>query len=866
MKAIHRFTVRPDIPDELCELERLAGNLRWAWHTPARDVFELMDPRLWADVGHDPVRALAEVSGGRLAELRADTEFRERLREASADLEAYLTEPRWYQSLDTDTPEEAPPAAVAYFSAEYGITATLPQYSGGLGILAGDHLKSASDLGVPLIGVGLLYRCGYAAQSLSPEGWQQEEYPEIDPAVLPMTRLLDGDEPVRVRIGSPDGNTVTAGVWVLRVGRVPLLLLDTYAEENTPEAREVTDRLYGGDAEHRLRQELLLGVGGMRAVRAYCGITGHPEPDVFHMNEGHAGFLGVERIREYCESAGLTFDEAVEAARAGTVFTTHTPVAAGIDRFPRQLVERYFTAGTPAVRGLPAGQVLRLGAEDHAGGDPAVFNMALMGMRLAQRVNGVSRLHGEVSREMFQGLWPGFNVADVPITSVTNGVHARSWVAPEAQRLAQRTVPDPDEFTRTEGWRKVSSASDAELWEMRRELRSRLVAEARVRLAESQRHRGVGPTGGADPRNALDPDILTLGFARRVPSYKRLTLMLRDPQRLKAILTHPRYPVQLVIAGKAHPNDEDGKRLIQEIVRFADDPEVSHRIVFLPGYDMDLARSLVQGCDVWLNNPLRPLEACGTSGMKSALNGGLNLSVRDGWWEELFDGSNGWEIPTAEDAADPDQRDAREAEALYELVERQVAPLFYERDGDGLPRRWLAMVKNTLVSLGPRVLASRMVRDYVTRIYQGAAESSRCLAGSDGKGARELAAWKQRVRQAWPKVRIERVELLPESAGAGSDGGATVRATVDLGELTPREVALDVASAPGTGRADAASGPLGGVLNAVDGSASRARVHYTGVVPWPEAELASCTVRARPAHPLLSGPAEMGLETARVCG
>lgn len=824
-----------------------------------------MDPRLWAEVGNDPVRALAEVSDRRLAELRADTEFRERLREASADLDAYLTEPRWYQSLDTGTPEKAPPAAVAYFSAEYGITATLPQYSGGLGILAGDHLKSASDLGVPLIGVGLLYRHGYAAQTLSPEGWQQEKYPEIDPDTLPMTRLRDGDEPVRVRIGSPDGGTVTAGVWVLRVGRVPLLLLDTYSEENTPAARDVTDRLYGGDTEHRLRQELLLGVGGLRAVRAYCRITGHPEPDVFHMNEGHAGFLGVERIREYRETAGLTFDEAVEATRAGTVFTTHTPVAAGIDRFPRQLVERYFTATTPAVRGLPTRQVLRLGAEDHPGGDPAVFNMARMGMRLAQRVNGVSRLHGEVSREMFQSLWPGFGVADVPITSVTNGVHARSWVAPEAQRLAQRAVPDPEEFTRTEGWRKVSSASDAELWEMRRALRSRLVSETRVRLAESQRHRGASTTDRSDPRNALDPDILTLGFARRVPSYKRLTLMLRDPQRLKAILTHPRYPVQLVLAGKAHPNDEDGKRLIREIVRFADDPEVSHRIVFLPGYDMDLARSLVQGCDVWLNNPLRPLEACGTSGMKSALNGGLNLSVRDGWWEELFDGSNGWAIPTAEDAADPDERDAREAQALYELVEQQVAPLFYERDRDGLPRRWLAMVKNTLVTLGPQILASRMVHDYVTRIYQGAAESSRCLAGAEGKGARELAAWKQRVRQAWPDVRIERVELLPESTAAGSDGGATVRATVDLGGLTPQEVALHAASGSGNNHAGTASGTADGVLNAVDGSASRSRVHYTGVVPWSQAERASCTVRARPDHPLLSGPAEMGLETVQVC-
>src|SRR5690606_10376076 len=520
-----------------------------------------------------------------------------------------------------------------YCSAEYGLHATLPQYSGGLGILAGDHLKRASDLGIPVIGVGLLYRHGYFSQTLSPDGWQLERYPEIDPHCLPMTRLEDRGTPVRITVDLPENRTLTAHVWIVRVGRVPLLLLDTYHDDNDLDLRGVTDRLYGGGTEQRLRQELLLGIGGLRAVRAYCLRTGYPEPEVFHMNEGHAGFLGLERLREYIETAGLDFDEALEATRAGTVFTTHTPVPAGIDRFPRELVERHFS-GPVALPGLPVERVMALGAETYPGGDPDVFNMAVMGMRLAQRVNGVSRLHGAVSRKMFGGLWPGFDVDEVPITSVTNGVHAATWVAEEALEAARSLVTDPEEFETPRGWERIVEKDGEELWRMRRTLRERLVVEARRRLRASWRQRGATEAELAWIDEALDPEVLTVGFARRVPSYKRLTLMLRDPERLTALLRHPERPVQIVIAGKAHPADEGGKRLIQEIVRFSDDPRVRDRIVFLPDYDMALAGALVRGCDVWLNNPLRPLEACGTSGMKSALNGGLNLSVRDGWWDE----------------------------------------------------------------------------------------------------------------------------------------------------------------------------------------------------------------------------------------
>ncbi|GAA4955611.1 glycosyltransferase family 1 protein [Streptomonospora halophila] len=858
MKAIRRFTVRTALPDELAALERLAANLRWAWHAPTREVFAAVDPAVWERCGHDPFRMLGEVPAERFGELARDERFLARLGAADSDLAAYLGDDRWYQHYAR---ERDAPAAVAYFSAEYGLTAALPQYSGGLGILAGDHLKSASDLGAPLIGVGLLYQHGYFSQALSPEGWQLEDYPEVDPRGLPLTQLRDGGgAPACVGLDLPGGQRLNARVWVARAGRVPLLLLDAAHEDNPADLRAVTDRLYGGGKEHRLRQELLLGVGGVRAVRAYCRATGHPAPEVFHMNEGHAGFLGVERARELVDG-GLSFDEAVEAARAGTVFTTHTPVSAGIDRFDRELVGRHFAPGDSATPGLAAGDVLRLGAEDYAEGDPDVFNMAVMGMRLAQRVNGVSRLHGAVSREMFRGLWPGFDIAEVPITAVTNGVHARTWVAEEAQDLARRMVPDAGEFTSAEGWRKLAGASEAELWEMRRTLRERLVVDVRERLRASWRRRGASQAELGWVDDVLDPEVLTIGFARRVPSYKRLTLMLRDRERLASMLLEPDRPLQIVVAGKAHPADEGGKRLIQEIVRFADDPRVRHRIVFLPDYDMALARALVQGCDVWLNNPLRPLEACGTSGMKSALNGGLNLSVRDGWWEEWYDGSNGWAVPTADGVEDPDRRDAIEAAALYDLVEQQVVPLFYDFDDRGLPKRWLEMVKHTLVSLGPKVLATRMVQEYVTRLYQGAADSSRALAAGGMRGAGELAAWKRRVRGAWPDVRVEHVEMTGCEGPPLVGGDLRVRACVELGGLAPEDVRVEVA----VGRvsdSESLVDPVLAELSADEGAAEAAgsrTVCYHGSVPLRRAGSCGFTVRVLPHHSLLADNAEMGL-------
>ncbi|MFD6340347.1 alpha-glucan family phosphorylase [Streptomyces sp. NPDC060131] len=845
MKAIRRFTVRPVLPEPLQPLSDLARNLRWSWHTETRELFESADPAGWRATGRDPVRLLGAVSAARLAELAGDRPFLDRLTAAAAGLDTYLHGDRWYQERVGQGAEL--PAAVGYFSPEFGVTAALPQYSGGLGILAGDHLKAASDLGVPLIGVGLLYRHGYFRQSLSRDGWQQEQYPLLDPNELPVTLLREPDgTPAHVALTLPGRRSLRACVWQAQVGRVPLLMLDSDVEENGPGEREVTDRLYGGGSEHRLLQEMLLGIGGVRAVRTYCRLTGHPAPEVFHTNEGHAGFLGLERIGELV-ATGLGFEASLEAVRAGTVFTTHTPVPAGIDRFDRELVARHF-GDDGELPGVPAERVLGLGMETYPGGEPNLFNMAAMGLRLAQRANGVSTLHGAVSRRMFAGLWPGFDPSEVPITSVTNGVHAPTWVAPEIARLGD-----------------AERVPDADVWAVRRALREQLVTEVRTRLHASWRQRGAEAAELGWIDGVLDPDVLTIGFARRVPSYKRLTLMLRDRERLTDLLLHPERPVQIVVAGKAHPADDGGKRLVRELVRFADDPRVRHRIVFLPDYGMGMAQKLYPGCDVWLNNPLRPLEACGTSGMKAALNGCLNLSVLDGWWDEWFEPDFGWAIPTADgSAADENRRDELEANALYELIEDRVAPRFYDRGGSGLPDRWIEMVRRTLVSLGPKVLAGRMVREYVERLYAPAAAAHRAV---DADTASELAAWKYRTRTLWPYVSVDHVEAVAATgAGGGAGGGAelgstlSLRVGVGLGELRPEDV--DVQAVAGrVGSDDTIVDAQTFPLKPAGGPDLDGRWVYEGPLALDRTGPYGYTVRVLPAHPLLATSADLGLVT-----
>ncbi|MGY1948896.1 alpha-glucan family phosphorylase [Nocardia asiatica] len=854
MKALRRFTVRAHLPERLAALGELATNLRWSWHPPTQDLFAALDPRRWQEMGHDPVRMLGEVPAARLDELAADPDYVARVDAAAADLRGYLAAPGWFQR----RAGEEGVRGIAYFSMEFGVTEVLPNYSGGLGILAGDHLKAASDLGLPLIGVGLLYRSGYFRQSLTADGWQAEHYPALDPQGLPLRALTSDGSPVLIHVAMPDRRVLRARVWIAQVGRVPLLLLDSDIAENDPELRAVTDRLYGGDQEHRIRQEILAGIGGVRAVRAYTASAGLPDPDVFHMNEGHAGFLGVERIREFV-AQGADFDAALAAVRAGTVFTTHTPVPAGIDRFPMPMVRRYFGGAhgeseSALLPGLPADRIVALGRE----ADPSVFNMAHMGLRLAQRANGVSKLHGEVSRSMFASLWPGFDPAEVPIGSVTNGVHATTWAAREWVDKARELI-GAELVEEARGWERLRDVDLTELWSTRNVLRGILVDEVRRRVRASWLERGAAEAELGWVNGVFDPNVLTVGFARRVPTYKRLTLMLRDPQRLRALLLDPRRPMQLVVAGKSHPADDGGKALIQQVVRFADDPEVRHRIVFLPDYDMSMARFLYWGCDVWLNNPLRPLEACGTSGMKSALNGGLNLSIRDGWWDEMYDGENGWAIPTAAGVRDEHRRDDLEAAALYDLFERAVAPRFYERDASGLPVRWVEMVRHTLQTLGPKVLASRMVRDYAVEYYAPAAAAYQRATAGDFAVAKAIAEYRHRVESAWPSVKVIQVDSagLPDTPVIGAR--LSLAARVELGGLSVSDVVVQAV----LGRvsttddlSDTTTVPM--THSGSDGGAEL----FTVDTPVPLSGAVGYTVRVLPHHELLASDAELGLVSA----
>ena len=657
-------------------------------------------------------------------------------------------------------------------------------------------------------------------------------------------------------------------MWRADVGRVPLLLLDSNVPGNDEAARGITDRLYGGGGDHRLQQELLLGMGGVKALREFQRLTGVPAPEVFHTNEGHAGFLGVERIQELMSGAApLSWDEALAAGRASTVFTTHTPVPAGIDRFEISQIQHFFEAGLAP--DVPVAKILDLGREDFADGNPFVFNMAVMGLRLAQRANGVAKLHGVVSRGMFSALWPGFDHSEIPITSVTNGVHVPTWVDPRIAALAR------DQFgaeAEAQGrWDLAYNVTDEDLWALRREMRVSLVEDVRRRLRAAWKKRGAADAELAWTDSVLDPDVLTIGFARRVPTYKRLTLMLRDPERLKALLLHKTHPIQLVIAGKSHPADDAGKKMIQDLVRFTDDPAVRHRIAFLPNYDIAMARTLFPGCDVWLNNPLRPLEACGTSGMKAALNGSLNLSVMDGWWDEMYDGENGWAIPTANNDASPEERDDIEAAALYELLETQVAPRFYgltvsdaagaagpsQPGPQAVPTHWVSMIKHTMSHLGPAVSAERMLRDYVNVLYRPAAIAGRHAVADNYAQAKALAAWSSRVRAAWPHIQVEHVDSVGVSEDPQIGDLLQVNAYVALRELSPDDVYVEVAY----GRAedtDELTDITVAELKAAE-DLGKGRHLFSGTLVIDRSGSFGYTVRVLPKNDALASKAELGL-------
>ena len=841
MRAVRSFTVRPRLPEAISGLEQLAANLRWSWNRETRRLFSEVDPELWAATYHDPRMVLAAVPPARLDALAGDVGYVGRVRAAVDELDAAVTGPAWFG----DRARDWPGGVIGYFSPEFGIAEAVPQYSGGLGVLAGDHLKAASDLGVPLVGVGLFYRHGYFRQSLSVDGWQQERFPDLDPYAMSMTLCVHPDgAPVEIDVDLAGDNCV-AQIWRAQVGRTPLLLLDTDVEENPDHLRTITDRLYGGDTEHRLRQEILLGIGGVRALRA-LGI----DATVFHTNEGHAGFLGFERIRTLMVEQQLDFEAALQAARASCVFTTHTPVPAGIDRFPRELIERYF-GGFAAQLGLAIDDLVGLGHRPSDAPEER-FNMAVMGMRLAERRNGVAALHGAVSREMFADLWPGVPVDEVPVGSITNGIHGPTWVSGEiAAELTASVGPDWPTAT---SWEALDGVDDERLWSAHRVGTRYLVDVARERLRESGLARGLSPAELAWTDGVLDPDALTICFARRFATYKRATLLLSQPERLRALLSDADRPVQFVFAGKAHPADDAGKELIRSIVNFSHDPQVRARLVFIDDYDIGISRALLHGADVWLNTPLRPMEACGTSGMKAVLNGALHCSVLDGWWAECFEPGLGWAIASAESVEDAERRDELEANSLFDLLESQIVPLFYDRPGGGLPTGWIRSMRASMTALGPYVSAHRMVRDYVEHLYRPARDAAAARCDDGFAGARELAGWRRHVIDSWPQVHIDDVETSESIADLTSERLVTAR--VALGALADSDVEVQLVHGA-VGQANQLEG-VEVLTMKPTGEPTDGHYLYAVELPLRRAGRRGLNVRVVPAHRLLEDPLELG--------
>ncbi len=782
MKPIRTFLAVPSLPAPLESLRELARNLHWAWNHETIELFRRLDSVLWETTGHNPLLMLGMIDQGKLEAAASDEGFLAHLARVAQDLDAYkAAKSTWFQRAHGLV--EAP--LVAYFSAEFGVTECLSIFAGGLGVLAGDQLKSASDLGVPLVGVGLLYQQGYFQQYLNEAGWQQEAYEDNDFHNLPLTlqQRQDGT-PLTVQIPHP-GRQVVARVWRAQVGRVPLYLLDTNIPANRPEDRDITDQLYGGDLEMRIKQEMVLGIGGYRALEA-LGL----EPTVYHMNEGHSAFLGLERIRRLMETQGLPFAEAREAASAGLVFTTHTPVKAGHDYFPPDLMNRYFAEYARAL-GLSRQDFLALGRQNPANdGEP--FCMTILALRLAAHSNGVSRLHGKVSRQMWQGLWPGVPEEEIPIGHVTNGVHFQSWISREMKELYDRYLGPRwrEELADQTVWQLADHIAAEELWRTHERRRERLVAFSRRRLRDQLKRRGASQAAIETASEVLDSEALTIGFARRFATYKRATLLLRDRERLARILDHPERPVQIIFAGKAHPRDDAGKELIRQIVELAHQAPFRRRLVFLEDYDMAVARYLVQGADVWLNTPLRLQEASGTSGMKATANAVLNLSILDGWWDEAYRPEVGWAIGRKETYDDLNYQDQVEAEALYGLLEQEVIPIFYDRGADGLPRRWINYMKASIQMLCRFFNTHRMVGEYTERYYLPAAAHAQQLTAGGMARAKALAAWKARVRTNWSQVRVEAVGIQPLTE-VQVGGEFPVQARVHLGTLTPDDVAVE---------------------------------------------------------------------------
>lgn len=842
VRPIHIYSVSPTFPPQLARLQELAYNLWWTWNPEAADLFRRLDRELWERSNHNPAYLLGSIQQQRLAEASQDQGFLTHLSHVLERFDAYMART---QAADLYAGVKGP---IAYVCMEFGLTECLPIYSGGMGVMAGDYLKSASDLGLPIVGLTLLYQEGYFQQYLNPDGWQQEYYPTNDFFTMPVTLVQNPDgTPLTVQVILA-GQAVTIQVWQVQVGRVLIYMLDTNLPTNDPANRDITDRLYGGDADMRLRQEIVLGIGGMRALEA-LGLR----PTVVHINEGHAAFFGLERIRLLMEENHLSFAEAREIVAASSVFTTHTPVAAGIDVFSPDLIGRYFADYAQSL-GLSFKEFLGLGRYD-PNNDQEPFNMAILAMRLAHHINAVSQIHGQVARSMWQNLWPGVPKEEVPIRAINNGIHPCSWVAPDLADLYDRylgtrwRIDPPDQ----NAWEDVDQIPDEELWHAHETQRERLVYFLRQCLKEQLAAKGALPSEIEAADGYLNPYALTIVFARRFAAYKRPTLLFHDPDRLARLISDPTRPVQIIYAGKAHPRDNDGKELIRYIIHQARRPELVGRVIFLENYDLNCARYLVQGADVWLNNPRRPLEASGTSGMKAVINGVLNVSILDGWWADAYRPEVGWAIGRGEEYEDLAYQDMVEANALYDLLEKEVIPAFYDRGRNGVPRKWVARMKAALKYLCPTFNTNRMVHDYTVSFYRPAADRY-VLLTSDGQAkARSLVAWKERLRQEWPHIRVVDVRSEP-ACELRVGGGMPVRARVHLGNLTPADVLVQIYEGPLNSSQEIVHDQV--INMEVKAPLSDGDYEYAASVPCNASGRRGYALRILPNHPDLSDPFE----------
>jgi starch phosphorylase len=849
MPTFQTYNVTPILPAPLEPLREMSFNLWWTWEPAARRLFRQLDPELWNRTNHNPVRMLQLSRQSRLEELAQDKNFLRELKQVFHDFEKYLGR---HDTYGKTGPGAAIKNPIAYFSAEFGFHESIPNYSGGLGILAGDHCKSASDLDLNFVAIGLLYRHGYFRQQIDKDGIQAAINLNQNFYHLPIREVRHGETKLLVSVPILD-REVFARVWELRVGRINVYLLDTDIPENSAEDRLITAELYGGDLEMRMRQEIVLGFGGVKALTA-LGI----QPDVFHMNEGHSAFLALERIRVNVVERKLDFYSALQVVAAANVFTTHTPVPAGNDSFSRDMMQKYFGKFAKELN-IPFDELFSFGHTRLHPDEP--FNMTILALRLSRHANGVSKLHGEVSRSLWKDVWSGVPVHEVPITSITNGVHTKTWMAPEFAALYRKHLGDWEErLTEADFWRGVIDIPDAQLWETHQQLKRRLIDFVRDRERQRRERLGESPESIRRVNRILDPEILTIGFARRFATYKRGTLLFGDKERLKRLANDVTRPVQFIFAGKAHPRDEAGKALIQEVYKFSRELGLETRVVFLEDYDSYIARRLVQGVDLWLNHPLRPLEASGTSGMKSAPNGGTNLSVLDGWWREGYNGSNGWAIGAEIDSGTTEFQNEVDAGSLYQLLENQIVPLYYAKPDGKLPLAWLQLMRESIRSVTPVFNTQRMVKEYTQQLYIPAAQAYENFSRDGCGAATQLSQWKAKMRKEWPQVQVSDVQIANKERPSISVGESLlIRANVHLGAVDPQHVRVEAYH----GEVDNGDlhNPAATVLNQAGQVDGNGTYLYEGSVPATESGTYGFSVRVVPVHPCLMQTHELRLIT-----